>query len=62
MVLVPAQPEVAGRRWRRSKLAETLGDVGLVLLFGALLPFAILAVGTPIALLVLVLIEVVNRF
>jgi hypothetical protein len=61
MVLVPAQPEDAGGRWR-GKLAETLGDVGLVLLFVALLPFAILAVGTPIALLVLVLIEVVNRF
>ena len=61
MVLVPAQPEVVGGRWRR-KLAETLGDVGLVFLFGVLLPIAILAVGTPIALLVLVLIEVVNRF
>jgi hypothetical protein len=43
-------------------VAGAIGDVALVLLLGVLLPVAILTIGTPIALLVLVLIEVVNRF
>ena len=61
MVLVPGPPEeTGGRRWRR--LAGILDDVGLVLLLGVLFPFAILAIGAPIALVVLALIEIVNRF
>jgi hypothetical protein len=60
MVLVAAPPEVAAGWWR--PLAGALSDVALMLLLGVLLPVAILAMGTPIALLVLVLIEVVNRF
>jgi hypothetical protein len=36
--------------------------VGLCLAIGVLFPFAILAIGTPIALVVLALIEVINRF
>jgi hypothetical protein len=60
MVLVAALPDVAGSRWWRP-LAGAVGDVALVLLLGALLPVAILAIGTPIALTVLVLIELVNR-
>jgi len=60
MVLVAAPPAVAEGWWR--PLAGALSDVALVLLLGALLPVAILAIGTPIALLVLVLIEIVNWF
>jgi hypothetical protein len=60
MVLVPAPPEPAEPRWRA--LAGALGDAALVLLLGVLFPIAILAVGTPIALVVRALIEILQRF
>ena len=60
MVLVPAAPEVPAGRWRQ--LIGVFGDAVLVLLLGAAFPFAILAVGTPIALVVLVLIKIAQRF
>ena len=43
------------------KLAEVFGDAVLLLLMVALLPIAVLVVGTPIALLARILIEFVNR-
>jgi hypothetical protein len=60
MVLVPAPPQIPAGRWRQ--LTGVLGDAVIVLLLGVALPFAILAVGTPIALVVLVLIKIVERF
>jgi len=60
MVLVAAPPQVAAAGWWRP-LAGALSDIAGVLLLAVLLPVAILAIGTPIALLVLALIEVVNR-
>lgn len=60
MVLVPTPPEPPGGRWWH-RLAGALGDVAVLLLFSVLFPFAILALGTPIALLVWVLIEVMDR-
>ena len=60
MVLVAAPPEVAAGWWR--PLAGAVSDVAQVLLVGVLVPVAILAIGTPVALLVLALIEIVNRF
>ena len=60
MVLVAAPPEIAAGRWRQ--LIGVLGDAVTVLLLGAAFPFAILAVGTPIALVVLVLIKIAQRF
>ena len=60
MVLVPAPPEIPAGHWRQ--LISVLGDAVLVLLLGAAFPFAILAVGTPIALVLLVLIKIVERF
>ena len=60
MVLVPAPPEIPAGRW--SQLMGMLRDAVMVLLLGAAFPFAILAVGTPIALVVLVLIKIAQRF
>jgi hypothetical protein len=60
MVLVDSPSDGPLRWWHRS--AVVLGDVGLCLAIGVLFPFAILAIGTPIALVVLALIEVINRF
>ena len=60
MVRVDSEPDVSLRWWHQS--AVVLGDVGLCLVLGVLFPFAILAVGMPIALLVLALIELINRF
>jgi len=60
MVLVDSPFDVPRRWWHHS--AVVLGDVGLCLVIGVLFPFAILAVGTPIALVVLALREVINRF
>jgi hypothetical protein len=60
MVLVGAPSDVPLRWWHHS--AVVLGDVGLCLVIGVLFPFAILAVGTPLALVVLALIEIINRF
>jgi hypothetical protein len=59
MVLVAAPPQVAAGWWR--PLAGALSDIALMFLLAVLVPVAILAIGTPIALLVLALIEVVNR-
>jgi hypothetical protein len=60
MVLVASQPDVPPRWWHRP--AVVLSDLGLGLVIGALLPFAILIVGTPVALVVRALIELMNRF
>jgi hypothetical protein len=60
MVLVASQPDVPPRWWQRP--AVVLSDLGLGLVIGALLPFAILIVGTPVALVVRALIELMNRF
>jgi hypothetical protein len=43
-------------------LTGAVGDAALVLLLGALLPFVILAVGTPIVLVVLALSKIVQWF
>jgi hypothetical protein len=59
MVLVPAPPEIPAGRWRQ--LIGVLRDAVMVLLLGAAFPFAILAVGTPIALVVLALIKIAQR-
>lgn len=61
MVLVSAPPEVRGGR-RRRRLTGILGDVALALLLGSLFPFAILAVGLPIVLVLRLLIEIVSWF
>jgi hypothetical protein len=60
MVLVSSQPDVPPRWWHRA--AVVLSDVGLGLAIVVLFPFAILVVGTPVALAVLALIELINRF
>ena len=60
MVLVDSPSDVPLRWWHNS--AVVLGDLGLCLVIGVLFPFAILAVGTPIALVVLALSEVIDRF
>ena len=58
MVLVAATPERSGGR--RRQLAGGLSDVALGLLLGSLFPFAILAIGAPVVLLVRLLIEIAN--
>jgi hypothetical protein len=60
LVLAPAPPALPNGRWHR--LLGVLKDAVLVLLVGGAFPFAILAVGAPIALVLLVLIKIAERF
>ena len=60
--MVRVDEPVEGSAKRRShKVVEFLKDAVLFLLIGALVPVAILVVGTPIALLVRLMIEIVKR-
>lgn len=61
MVLVAAPPVVSGGR-RRRWLTGVIGDVALALLLGSLFPFAILAIGAPVVLLVRLLLELASWF
>jgi hypothetical protein len=60
--MVRVDEPVEGSAKRRShQVVEFVKDAVLLLLIGALVPIAILVVGTPIALLVRVMIEIVKR-
>jgi hypothetical protein len=43
-------------------VGEKIGDAGVILLMGMVVPFAALVIGLPIGLVVLALIEVAARF
>ena len=45
-----------------SKLVTAIADAGLLLLIAMAVPFAILLVGTPIALVVRLVLDIVRRF
>jgi hypothetical protein len=45
-----------------SKLVTAIADAGMLLLIAMAVPFAILLVGTPIVLVVRLVLEIVKRF
>jgi hypothetical protein len=45
-----------------SKLVTAIADAGMLLLIAMAVPFAILLVGTPIVLVVRLVLEIVRRF
>jgi hypothetical protein len=45
-----------------SKLGTAIADAGMLLLIAMAVPFAILLVGTPIVLVVRLVLEIVKRF
>jgi hypothetical protein len=45
-----------------SKLGTAIADAGMLLLIAMAVPFAILLVGTPIVLVVRLVLEIVRRF
>jgi hypothetical protein len=57
-----ASPGVIGASGRGRQMRGWLEDAGLLLLFGLAFPLAILVVGTPIALVVRLLIEIGRRW
>ena len=59
--MVPVVEPVEAAKYRFRKWVERLDDAVLLLLIGLLFPIVVLVVGTPIALLARVVVEIAER-